>query len=62
MQEKCCANGCNRPIKYKKHKLCQTHYMRYRNHGCVLSDIPIKAWNTIRPYRGDVKDKANLTG
>lgn len=49
MQEKCCAKGCARTARYKKHKLCMTHYMRYRKHGTV-GDKPIAARKVIKPY------------
>ncbi len=54
MQEKCCAKGCDRPWKYKKHKLCMTHYMRYRNNGAV-GDKPIAVRKPMKPYRATMR-------
>lgn len=60
MQEKCCAKNCVRKADYKKHKLCRTHYMRYRNTGTV-GDKPIAARNIIRPYKANSDEKAITT-
>jgi hypothetical protein len=56
MQEKCCAKGCNRLSIYKKHKLCASHYMRYRKHGDINEEVPIQARRVLKSFR-NVKDE-----
>ncbi len=61
MQEKCCANGCDRPAKYKKHKLCATHYMRYRKNG-TIGEAPIHARRVLKPFKVVVQEKSHFIG
>lgn len=49
MKEKCCVKKCKNEIEIFKHKLCRTHYMRYRRYGCP-GDGDIKKKKMIKPY------------
>ena len=49
MQEKCTVVGCDRKIEIKKHKLCRTHYMRYKIKGSV-GEGKIQKRIVLKPY------------
>ena len=49
MNEKCIAPHCEREVEIKKHGLCRTHYVRYRNTGTVGTK-PINASRSLAPY------------
>lgn len=49
MQEKCSVKGCDRKSEVKKHKLCRTHYMRYKLKGDV-GEGKIKKRIPLIPY------------
>jgi hypothetical protein len=49
MSKKCCVKGCDREWVVKKHQLCRTHYMRYRNKGDP-GDGRIVPKTPIKPY------------
>lgn len=59
MQDKCCAKGCTRKADYKKHKLCRTHYARYRKNGNI-GEAPINAWKKLKPFQMVSEDKNSV--
>lgn len=48
-KEKCCLKGCNREIVNYKHKLCNTHYVRYQRTGSV-GDAKIRKRRVLKPF------------
>lgn len=39
MKGKCQVPGCSRPVRIKKHRLCNTHVAQYYRKGAITSNI-----------------------
>lgn len=62
-QEKCIVPGCERPVKYRKHMLCNAHVVRFYRKG-TPGRAGIRARRNYKAYvtNGVKDDSTNLSG